>query len=193
MSERGLHRIEVLTEVLAAGTTAWAATVSNRLIMSRRSAGRIERVSSTTNRDALPICQSEVWRGAHHRWITVLERRTRQHETLVLGQGLARLLDLPGYDVAALFEKSGKSASNIYARLSLLQLIPEVAEAFTQERVMASHANLIPPLPQEYQGAALEQCWRNDWSYKEPYLLPAKHVAAWIQANLYPSLAERAL
>ena len=43
------------------------------------------------------------------------------------------LLDFPGYDVAALVEKSGKSASHIYGRLSLLQLIPEVAEAFTQE------------------------------------------------------------
>ena len=38
-------------------------------------------------------------------------------------QGFQRLLDMPGYDVAALVEKSGKSASHIYARLSLLQLI----------------------------------------------------------------------
>ena len=35
-------------------------------------------------------------------------------------QGFQRLLDLPGYDVATLVEKSGKSASHIYARLSLL-------------------------------------------------------------------------
>ncbi len=39
-------------------------------------------------------------------------------------QGFQRLLDMPGYDVAALVEKSGKGASHIYARLSLLQLIP---------------------------------------------------------------------
>jgi ParB family transcriptional regulator, chromosome partitioning protein len=64
-------------------------------------------------------------------------------------QGFQRLLDMPGYDVAALVEKSGKSASHIYGRLSLLQLIPEVAEAFTQERITASHANLIARLPQE--------------------------------------------
>ena len=50
-------------------------------------------------------------------------------------QGFQRLLDLPGYDVTALVEKSGKSASHIYARLSLLQLIPPVAEAFVQERI----------------------------------------------------------
>ena len=105
-------------------------------------------------------------------------------------QGFQRLLDVPGYDVAALVEKSGKSASHVYARLSLLQLIPTVAEAFTQERITASHANLIARLPQESQAEAFEQCWRKDWQDKEPHLLPAKHVAAWIQANLYLSLAD---
>ena len=105
-------------------------------------------------------------------------------------QGFQRLLDLPGYDVTTLVEKSGKSASHIYARLSLLQLIPTVAEAFVQERITASHANLIARLPQEHQGDAFEQCWRKDWQDREPHLLPAKHLAAWIQANLYLNLAE---
>src|ERR1700728_4313707 len=58
-------------------------------------------------------------------------------------QGFQRLLDLPGYDVTTLVEKCGKSPSHIYARLSLLQLIPPIAEAFTQERITASHAILI--------------------------------------------------
>jgi ParB family chromosome partitioning protein len=105
-------------------------------------------------------------------------------------QGFQRLLDLPGYDVTALVEKSGKSASHIYARMSLLQLIPAVAEAFTQERITASHANLIARLPKESQADAFEQCWRKDWQDKEPHLLAAKHLAAWIQANLYLSLAD---
>jgi ParB family transcriptional regulator, chromosome partitioning protein len=100
------------------------------------------------------------------------------------------LLDIPGYDVAALVEKSGKSASHIYARLSLLQLIPEVAEAFTQERITASHANLIARLPQESQAEAFEQCWRKDWQDTEAHLLPAKHLSAWIQNNLYLELAD---
>jgi ParB family chromosome partitioning protein len=105
-------------------------------------------------------------------------------------QGFQCLLDLPGYDVATLVEKSGKSPSHIYARLALLQLIPEVAEAFTQERITASHANLIARLPQESQAEAFEQCWRKDWQDTEPHLLPAKHVSAWIQDNLYLELAE---
>ena len=105
-------------------------------------------------------------------------------------QGFQRLLDMPGYDVAALAEKSGKSASHIYARLSLLQLIPEVAEAFMQERITASHANLIARLPQGSQAAAYEQCWRKDWKDDEAHLLPARFLTAWIQTHLYLSLAD---
>jgi ParB family chromosome partitioning protein len=105
-------------------------------------------------------------------------------------QGFQRLLDLPGYDVTALVAKSGKSASHIYARLSLLKLIPDIAEAFVQERITASHANLIARLPQEHQADAFENCWRKDWQDKEAHLLPAKHLSAWIQNNLYLNLAE---
>jgi ParB family chromosome partitioning protein len=105
-------------------------------------------------------------------------------------QGFQRLLDLPGYDVNAIAAKSGKSASHIYARLSLLQLIPPVAEAFVEERITASHANLIARLPQEHQAEAFENCWRKDWQDKEAHLLPAKHLSAWIQANLYLNLAD---
>lgn len=105
-------------------------------------------------------------------------------------QGFQRLLDLPGYDVAALVAKSGKSSSHIYARLSLLQLIPEVATAFVEERITASHANLIARLLQEHQKDAFAQCWRKDWQDAEPHLLPARHLAAWIEDNLYLALAE---
>ncbi len=105
-------------------------------------------------------------------------------------QGFQRLLDLPGYDVTALVEKSGKSASHIYARLSLLQLIPTVAEAFVQERITASHANLIARLPREHQAEAFENCWRKDWQDDEAHLLPAKHLSAWIQTNLYLNLVD---
>jgi ParB family chromosome partitioning protein len=105
-------------------------------------------------------------------------------------QGFQQLLDISGYDVATLVDKSGKSASHIYGRLSLLQLIPEVAEAFIQERITASHANLIARIPQESQAAAYEQCWRKDWKDSEAHLLPSKFLSAWIQNNLYLALAD---
>ena len=104
--------------------------------------------------------------------------------------GYQRLLDLPGYDVAALAEKCGKSQSHIYARLTLLQLLPEVAEAFQQEKITASHANLIARLPQSSQAAAFEQCWKKEYGQTEPHLLPAKHLSAWITSTLYLALAD---
>ena len=100
-----------------------------------------------------------------------------------------RLLDLPGYTVEALVQKTGRSQSHIYARLTLLALISEVATAFQEERITASHASLIARLPADRQADAFEQCWRKDYQDKEPHLLPAKNVAAWIQANLYLPLA----
>lgn len=104
--------------------------------------------------------------------------------------GYQRLLDLPGYDVATLADKCGKSQSHIYARLTLLQLVPEVAEAFQREKITASHANLIARLTTDQQAEAFKQCWRKDWQDKEAHLLPAKHLSAWIQNSLYLPLAE---
>src|ERR1700744_1281006 len=105
-------------------------------------------------------------------------------------QGFQQLLDLPGYDVAPLPGKTGKDESLIYTRLALLQLIPEVAEAFQEERITASHANLIARLPQDSQKEAFTQCWRKDWQDEEPHLLPAKYLSAWIANNVYLPLGE---
>src|SRR5260370_37669889 len=74
--------------------------------------------------------------------------------------------------------------------MPVMHLNADLAKAFTKERLTASHANLIARLPQEHQAAAFEQCWRKDWNDKEPHLLPAKHVTAWIETNLYLALAD---
>ncbi len=139
---------------------------------------------------SLPARIVELTDAAAMEWQLVENSQRADVHPYEEAQGFQRLLDLPGYDVTALVEKSGKSASHIYARLSLLQLIPDIAQAFTEERITASHANLLARLPQEHQAAAFENCWRKDWSDKEAHLLPAKHLSAWIQANLYLSLAE---
>ena len=104
--------------------------------------------------------------------------------------GYQRLLDLPGYDVAALSSKCSKSQSHIYARLTLLSLIPEVAEAFQQDEITASHANLLARLSAEQQAQAFPNAFRKDYRDDERHLLPAKHLAAWIQDNLYLALVE---
>ena len=47
-------------------------------------------------------------------------------------QGFQRLLDLPGYDVAALAEKTGKSDSLIYARLLCFNSSPKLPRHFNK-------------------------------------------------------------
>jgi ParB family chromosome partitioning protein len=65
-----------------------------------------------------------------------------------------------------------------------------VAEAFQEERITASHANLIARLPQVSQKEAFAQCWRKDWQDNEPHLLPAKYLSSWIANNVYLPLDE---
>jgi ParB family transcriptional regulator, chromosome partitioning protein len=105
-------------------------------------------------------------------------------------QPLKALRLLVRMHVDALAEKTSKSDSLIYARLALIQLIPEVAEAFQEERITATHANLIARLPQDSQKEAFTQCWRKDWQDNEPHLLPAKYLSAWIANNVYLPLDE---
>lgn len=104
--------------------------------------------------------------------------------------GYQRLLDLPGYDVAALASKCGKSQSHVYARLTLLALIPEIAESFQQESITASHANLLARLTPEQQAQAFPNAFRKNYQDDELQLLPAKSLASWIEDNLYLALAD---
>ena len=103
--------------------------------------------------------------------------------------GYKALLERPGYDVAALAAKCGKSESHVYSRLTLLTLIPEVVEAFQQERITAAHANLLARLTPEQQEKAFPQCWPRYYQ-EDPPLLPARQLSAWIRENLYLPLAE---
>ncbi len=105
-------------------------------------------------------------------------------------EGYRRLLQMPGYDVAAIGEKTGKSEAHIYSRMKLLDLIDAVAQAFQQDKITATHALLIARLPEARQAEAYEHCWRKDWQDKEAHLLPARSLAAWIEQNMYLHLAD---
>ena len=52
-----------------------------------------------------------------------------------------------------------------------------------------AHAVLLARLPQDRQPDAFAQCWRKDWQDKDGHLLPAKHLSAWIESNLYLDLS----
>ena len=133
----------------------------------------------------VPVCIREL-SDAQALEVQIVENAQRQDvHPYEEAAGYQRLLDSPGYDVAALAEKCGKSESHIYSRLSLLTLIPDVVEAFQQERITATHANLLARLTPEQQQAAFPHCWRKDYRDGEEHLLAARFLSAWIRQNLY--------
>jgi ParB/RepB/Spo0J family partition protein len=70
--------------------------------------------------------------------------------------GYARLLDLAGYEVEQIAQELGKSASYVYQRLKLRELIPAARELFVAEKITAGHAILIARLPADVQEDVLE-------------------------------------
>lgn len=70
--------------------------------------------------------------------------------------GFQQLLDLPGYDVAAVAAALGKSASYVYGRLHLAHLTPAAQEQFLAGKFPVSHALLIARATPEQQEAALK-------------------------------------
>lgn len=66
------------------------------------------------------------------------------------------------YDVAGIAARTGKSKTYVYGRLHLLQLVPEVSEAYRSEKITASHAELIGRLPVNLQLQALNHAWQ-EW------------------------------
>lgn len=74
---------------------------------------------------------------------------------------------LQGYTVEQLAEKAGVSPRQIWARIQLLQLIPDGQAAMFAGTLSASVALLIARMPSELQGHALEEVLRG-WA-GEPY------------------------
>ena len=87
--------------------------------------------------------------------------------------GYQHLLNLSGYDVTALASKCGKSQSHIYAGFRFCISSRTLPRLSSQERVTASHANLIARLTPEQQAEAFKNCFRKDWQDKDGHLLPS--------------------
>jgi len=77
-------------------------------------------------------------------------------EPLDEAQGYRTLMEKTNYDVAAIAGKVGKSASYIYQRMKLLDLIPEAQEQLAKEKITAGHAILIARLQPNEQKECLE-------------------------------------
>jgi ParB family transcriptional regulator, chromosome partitioning protein len=107
-------------------------------------------------------------------------------------QGFRALLEREeaAYTIEKTAAKTGKSAAFIAKRLRLLDLTPPVAEAFTAGHIGIEHALLIAKLAADVQEKAFTHCFDGFYvaNDSDRSLVPASHLQAWIEHNVYLSL-----
>lgn len=104
--------------------------------------------------------------------------------------GYKTLLDRPGYDVAAIAAKVGKSESYVYQRLKLSELIMPAQKAFFEDRITAGHAILIARLQPKDQEKALEVAFDHylRGPDNKPLVRSVRDLSHWIQQNIHLDL-----
>lgn len=97
--------------------------------------------------------------------IVVIENLQRENvHPLEEAEGYKALLERPGYDVAAIAAKVGKTESYVYQRLKLAELVEPARNAFLEDRMTIGHAILIARLQPDDQLKALGRAFRDEWS-----------------------------
>ena len=108
--------------------------------------------------------------------------------------GFAALMRLeePKYSVEQIAAKVGKAPAFILARLKLVELVPAVVEAFSQDEIGLGHALLLAKLQPAQQEEALAACYQEQYtngSKAKRILLPVRHLQQWIEHNILLELA----
>jgi len=107
-------------------------------------------------------------------------------------QGFRALLDKESgkYTIEKISTKTGKAASFVAKRLTLLDLVKPAADAFTAGHIGIEHALLIAKLTPDMQEEALRHCFDGYYAAqdKERSLVPVSRLQTWIEHNIYLSL-----
>jgi ParB/RepB/Spo0J family partition protein len=103
--------------------------------------------------------------------------------------GFARWLRLdPTLTVEAMADRLGRPVAAIKRRMRLLDLIPEVMEAFAEDRITVSHAERIAKVPADLQRAAFAACFEEVFDYEsggvKEVLAPARKLNEWFMKNV---------
>jgi ParB family chromosome partitioning protein len=109
-------------------------------------------------------------------------------------QGFAALmrLDEPKYNIEQIAAKVGKAPAFVLARLKLVELVPAVVEAFTQDEIGLGHALLLAKLQSEQQEETLTACYQEQYggpNKAKRILLPVRQLQQWIERNVLLELA----
>lgn len=134
--------------------------------------------------------------------IQVIENSQREDvHPLEETEGFRRLLAKPGYDVATLAEKIGKSESYIHKRLKLAELIEPARQAFFEDRIQFGHALALARLSREQQTEVWEEEFHSDeWDpensgnvYQTVFRAPTlKELERYLHENVYLDLSAAA-
>ncbi len=126
---------------------------------------------------------------------SIVENLQRQNvHPLDEANGYARLLAIeePKYSIEQIAAKVGKAPAFILARLKLVELVPAVIEAFSQDEIGLGHALLLAKLQPPQQEEALAACYQEQYtngSKAKRILLPVRHLQQWIEHNILLELA----
>jgi len=101
--------------------------------------------------------------------------------------GFARLIEKAGYEVDQVAQELGKSASYVYQRLKLKELIPAARELFVDAEITAGHAILIARLEPEQQKACITDGLRH-WENED--VPSVRHLDGWIRNNVLMDLSK---
>ena len=122
--------------------------------------------------------------------IQIIENLQRQDvHPLDEANGYQRLLAAGGYDVEAIAQEVGRSASYVYQRLKLQDLIPEARKFLVDGMFTAGHAILIARLAPDQQKEALEEAIEN---YPETHVVPVRELDEWIHRTILMELGKAA-
>lgn len=125
--------------------------------------------------------------------LMIVENLQREdvHE-LEEAEGFKALLDSDQeQDVESLAAKCGKSASYVYQRLKLCELIAPAKKAFINGEITAGHAIEIARLTEPDQKLALAACFRREWGEGKnlQVLEPVRELRRWIAQEVHLDLS----
>lgn len=101
--------------------------------------------------------------------------------------GYARLIEQAGYDVEHLAREVGRSASYVYQRLKLRDLVDSARKMLADSKITAGHAILIARLPAEQQKELL-----GSWLFRREEDISVRELDGWIHNHVLLDLNKAA-
>ena len=144
------------------------------------------RASKLAGKDTLPCVVRELDDLQVLRIQTIENLQREDVHPLDEADGYARLIEVAKYDVEKLAAEVGKSASYVYQRLKLRDLVPAARKLLEDGTITAGHAILIARLQPEDQKEAAKECAPDQFGRE----MSVRELTHWIYQEVYLSLAK---